>query len=139
MPRVNFDDLEYDDDGLVLHEGVLFTGDAFELHPDGALQWEGSYRSGRLHGVGREYYQTGEPKSEQVFTNGVSDGIGHEWSPDGALLTETHHARGILLKRSQRGEDGLMRVTFELTRDHPNYSLLTPELRARIDAGAGSA
>jgi len=129
MPRVNFNDLEYDVDGLVLHEGVLFTGDAFELYPNGALESEDSYRMGRLHGIGREYFPTGELKAEYGASNGVADGIRREWNAEGRLLKEEHYARGILLKRLEPDEKGDLHVTFELTPDHPNYQLLPAELR----------
>jgi hypothetical protein len=52
MTRVSWDDLEWDD-CLVAHEGLLFTGDAFELYPSGGLWSEESYLDGRLEGVCR--------------------------------------------------------------------------------------
>ncbi len=124
MPRVNFDDLEYNYDGLVMHDGIPFSGEAFELHPDGKISFEGSYDFGRLSGVSHEYYPSGTLKSEFLFRSGVRHGAGKEWYPDGKIRAETLYESGILLKRLEAGDDGQLRTTFELREDHPNYAVL---------------
>ena len=84
---------------------------------------------GRREGIRREYYETGELESEHRYRDGVFAGVGREYSRDGKTTTERQHAEGILLKQLTRTTKGDLRVTFELTPDHPNYSQLSPELR----------
>ena len=55
---------------------------------------EYSYLDGKLHGMNREYYPSGQIRRECNYNNGLRDGIAKNWEENGSLRHETEYKNG---------------------------------------------
>ncbi|WP_051704608.1 toxin-antitoxin system YwqK family antitoxin [Glycomyces sp. NRRL B-16210] len=83
--RIPAEDLEYHSEGYWLHNGARFTGVAFDLLPDGALD-EQTYLDGYLHGPDRSFRPDGTLADETWHRHGFRHGIRREFGPDGSFI-----------------------------------------------------
>ncbi len=65
-----------------------FTGIARDHDKKGALISEFPFKDGRFHGLVKEWYPSGKPKSETEFAAGLRSGRNIEWTEDGAVFSE---------------------------------------------------
>ena len=85
MKRVPESELDYPgDDGLYYHDGVPFTGVAYNRAGRG-LRTEEEYRDGLSWGAVRRWHPTGTPASEKQTVAGVFHGLCLEWDEQGRL------------------------------------------------------
>ncbi|MGV9320598.1 toxin-antitoxin system YwqK family antitoxin [Streptomyces sp. NPDC003660] len=111
--RIDIDDPEVDMDDAqrLLYRGVPFTGEVSE-HLAGALVSLDVYADGVPHGLCREWYRDGTPRSEGVVHRGLPRGESREWHPDGRLSRrQVFDADGLTLR-----EDDAWDETGRLTR-----------------------
>ncbi|MBV2363586.1 toxin-antitoxin system YwqK family antitoxin [Streptomonospora nanhaiensis] len=94
MTRVTEDDLESQDDGRVLYQGLPYTGEVAELAGDGTVVAVVSYERGREHGPWREWYPDGRLKvAGRVEYGKGAVGTWRTWHPNGRLA-ERHDFDG---------------------------------------------
>ena len=74
MPRVDLDDVEWNDFALVTHNGEPFTGEVVEKTSTGAVVAVTDYTGGMEEGPSTEWYPSG---------------VHQEWHLDGHLAAET--------------------------------------------------
>jgi antitoxin component YwqK of YwqJK toxin-antitoxin module len=86
--RVDFDEVNWDDDALVIHDGVPFTGEVVEKAPNGAIVAVTGYVDGYEDGPSTEWYPTGELKARGVTRLGRAVGVHQVWYRNGQLATE---------------------------------------------------
>ena len=120
MPRVDIDDLEFEDT-VVLHDGKLFTGTSVEEWAPGKLRAEQDWEMGRRHGVLREYSEDGQLLSEVPYQYGVLHGLGRWWHPNGQLATEKEARFGTVLSRREWNAAGELTGEFKLDENDPLY------------------
>lgn len=82
--RVNYDDLEFDDD-LALLDGEPFTGTVFSLHVDGSPESEGQYVDGLPEGVQQEWFRSGQPARRWIAVRGAGASESWAWHENGQL------------------------------------------------------
>lgn len=81
-PRVNYDDLELDDQ-LALLDGVPFTGIVYSERPDGTIESEGQYRDGLPDGVQQEWYAGGQLERRWIAVRGNGPSEERTWHRNG--------------------------------------------------------
>lgn len=75
-------------------------------------------------GPARDWYPSGALKGDSQYREGVQHGIAREHTEDGEVRSEAVYEYGILLSRSERGEDAQLREVYRLADDSPNRRLL---------------
>jgi antitoxin component YwqK of YwqJK toxin-antitoxin module len=68
-----------------------------------------NYRNDIREGYTRYYYADGKLKLEIPFVNGVEQGFGKEYGPDGTIITLTEYKRGFIVDRlriNRKDQDG---------------------------------
>lgn len=87
--RVEITELESHNFGPAEHQGVPFTGTAFEVDDHGTIIAEVDYKDGIEDGPSREWYADGSLRAEGTNRNGIPVGEYREWHPGGLLAEET--------------------------------------------------
>jgi antitoxin component YwqK of YwqJK toxin-antitoxin module len=121
--RVPDDEIEYDNDLTYSYRGKPFTGVSYDDVPGHGLS-EVSYVDGLQDGPARDWYVSGQPKSETLFRRNVRHGLSRVFREDGTLASEEIWDLGIHIRSSIFGEDGTERIAFELSEENPNYRIL---------------
>ena len=124
MNRVNIIDIEFNDDYSYRHRGVLFTGVAYECRRDGTLVSEMTFVDGIKEGESREWYPTGNKRTETNYKYNTLHGLGMEWFETGGQKRRTIHELGVLIESDEWDEDGNPVSSYRLTETHPNYEVL---------------
>jgi antitoxin component YwqK of YwqJK toxin-antitoxin module len=124
MIRVNFDNLDYTDEGLHVWQGKPFTGIAYENFPNGQRQSEVTFIDGIKNGTTREWYPSGHLETEQHIVHGSKHGECREWFENGQLKIETTYEFGILVRKKVWNETGELVQEFEITEHDNLYSVL---------------
>lgn len=88
MIRVDFDEVSWDDDSRVVHNGVWFTGEVVEKTRSGEIVAVTSYWNGVEDGQSTEWYPSGQLKARGVARYGQAVGAHQVWHPNGQLATE---------------------------------------------------
>jgi antitoxin component YwqK of YwqJK toxin-antitoxin module len=55
-------------------------------HPNGQLEWEGTFVDGSPHGIQRRWYPNGVLSDETPIQNGTYEGVGKHWNDKGELV-----------------------------------------------------
>jgi antitoxin component YwqK of YwqJK toxin-antitoxin module len=86
--RVDFDEVDWDDDLLLIHDGAPFTGEVVEKTRDGAVVAVTGYTDGYEDGPSTEWFPTGELKFHGVARRGWAVGVHQVWHRNGRLASE---------------------------------------------------
>jgi antitoxin component YwqK of YwqJK toxin-antitoxin module len=121
LQEVDFDSLEQDDEGRMLHQGHPFTGTAIELRPNGVLASRMDYVDGVQDGWVRGWHENGVLNEETFYREGGVFGITREWYANGQLKLEEEIEHGIRLWGKAWNESGELVKDYVLPEDHPNY------------------
>ena len=109
MPtRINWDDLDTEDNYQYFWNDIPYTGIAFELHGNGQLSVEQEFEGGWMAGLTKEYYPSGQLKMEGDGNGSVFEGIARYWHKNGQLKTEYYHntKRGFYPYHKEWDEEG---------------------------------
>jgi len=87
--------------GVLESEGKMIVkkreGKWLFYHPDGkSIMSEENYKSGKLDGVYKTFYPTGEPTEISAYENGLQDGNYKKYSIKGFLYQDFNYAHGKL-------------------------------------------
>ncbi|PWW58365.1 hypothetical protein DFQ13_109158 [Actinokineospora spheciospongiae] len=105
--RVEYDDVETEDDLRVTHQGKPFTGEVVERAPGGQVVALTTYFEGMEDGPAAEWYPTGERKAEGAVSYGTAIGVHQTWHRNGTLAThDEFDPKGKLLVRRRWDENG---------------------------------
>ncbi|CCH15527.1 toxin-antitoxin system YwqK family antitoxin [Micromonospora lupini] len=105
--RVEYDDVETEDDLRVTYQGDLFTGEVVERSPQGQVIAITTYFNGMEDGLSTEFYPSGERKAEGSARYGTAVGVHQEWHRNGNLAARLEFDdQGKLLSRHRWAEDG---------------------------------
>lgn len=63
-------------------------------YPDGQKQQDCEYKNNMFHGLFQEWYEDGQIKIRQSFSEGLPDGPMKTWRQDGTLQLDVHYSRG---------------------------------------------
>jgi len=105
--RVHLDQIEdrVGPDGLFLAyrkgDTQPFTGKAFDLHPDGKMKEERTYRAGQETGPYRTWYPNGQKQEEVYHVNGSPNGRWLEWYANGQIEIKGTAKDGCAIGRFQ--------------------------------------
>lgn len=106
LPRVVYDDLEFDDQ-LALLEGVPFTGTVYANYPDGGMEVEFNYSQGLPAGIQRRWYPNGQLEQEWDAVRGRGSAWSREWYPNGVMKCERiDDANGLPSLLREWSQDG---------------------------------
>ncbi len=98
--------VEYDEKGTLLKKFSLkdakLDGSYSEWYENGSPRFEYNYVLGRLEGIQKEYYSSGQIKAISGFKDEKRDGLHEEWHENGILSRRVSFANG--LKDGQLGE-----------------------------------
>lgn len=107
--RVDYDDVETEDDLKVTHQGKPFTGEVVERGPGGVVVAITTYYEGMEDGPSYEWYPTGERKAAGSVRYGTAVGVHEEWYRSGALAAvDEFDDRGRHLSRRRWDESGAL-------------------------------
>ncbi|MFI6267290.1 toxin-antitoxin system YwqK family antitoxin [Micromonospora zamorensis] len=105
--RVEYHDVETEDDLRVTHQGELFTGEVVERSPQGQVIALTTYFKGMEDGLSAEWYPSGERKAEGSARYGTAVGVYEEWHRNGNPAARVEFdGQGKLLSRQRWAEDG---------------------------------
>ncbi len=117
-----------------------FSGNLFQLYPNGDTLFVRSYKNGKEEGVWKEFYpshsikeirffndgrkqsryiafwENGAKKLEYNFENGEYEGACREWLPNGMLLKEMNYKNGY--------EEGAQKAWYDDGRIRSNYTIV---------------
>ncbi|GAA3462176.1 toxin-antitoxin system YwqK family antitoxin [Saccharothrix longispora] len=91
--RVEADEVE-EDEGVVFHQGVPFTGEVVESRPDGTVLTLYTYLNGVEDGPYREWFDRERPYKEGEMRYGVPVGRHRRWHADGRLAADLLFGEG---------------------------------------------
>lgn len=121
ITRQNFEELDYDHEkNLNLFNGKPFSGIAFENNLDGTVN-EVMMVNGIENGICKEWYASGNIKSEGHLYNNIAHGIWWTWNKEGSLTKERIFEFGILVKEKIWDEQGELLSAFEIDENHPKF------------------
>jgi antitoxin component YwqK of YwqJK toxin-antitoxin module len=109
VERINIMDPEVDQDiaERYLYRGELYTGEAVELGPDGAVRGLWTLTDGLEDGPQRGWYPDGTLQSDGVCRRGTPVGEWRSWHPNGQLESlRVFTDNGDLLSASDWAPDG---------------------------------
>jgi antitoxin component YwqK of YwqJK toxin-antitoxin module len=104
-PRVNEEELEYDDDQRI-HRGQPFNGIGFLIYPNGQLRSEALYRDGFKEGIVRDWHANGQLMEEWIAKHGQATGEIREWHANGQLRAVRLVEFGAQIERREWDEQG---------------------------------
>ncbi len=103
--RVEYTEIEFDDNLIYYYRDMPFTGTTFRLHSNGILSWEQSFVNGMETGFIRRWYPNGQMKSESPPMN-IKNSIYREWYPNGRLQEIGRCIYGRTIERKHWDEVG---------------------------------
>jgi len=74
-------------------------------HANGTIRGEWSTVGGKMEGIHRQWYDTGQLFAEATFRNGLAEGLVREWTRDGQLTLEANMVGGVYSGRYRRWWD----------------------------------
>ena len=128
--RLPHSELEYHQNLVHRWRGKLFTGVGYDDTSPSGLS-EVTFHNGAQEGPARDWYPSGVLKGESFFRESVQHGVAKEYSEDGEVASEAVYEYGILLSKSERGDDGELREVYVLAAESPNRRLLERFRRER--------
>lgn len=135
MLRINYEDLDYDDEGTYRYKGTPFTGIAFDLFPEGKVSCEWIMIDGHEEGIRREWYPSGVVLGEYSYSANAPHGLQLEWYPDGKIKRESICEFGIEVKAREWDPSGNLTLSVEIQPSDWAYKLLNLKRSAWGDAG----
>ena len=91
--------------GLKYFESNLYTGVVYINHKNRKVWKEGSYVDGKLQGLSKGYYESGQLWFEQDISNGNYIYI-KKWHKNGQLMSEQHNKKGRISSYKEWDETG---------------------------------
>lgn len=128
--RVPDDVLDYDENLVYTYQGERFTGVGYDEVPGYGLS-EISYVDGLQEGPTRDWYPSGQLKSEWMYRANARHGHSREYREDGTLVSEAIYEYGVRVRSRTFAEDGSVVDRFDLSEESPTFKLLQ-RLRARF-------
>ncbi|MEO3789050.1 hypothetical protein ABGB14_02495 [Nonomuraea sp. B10E15] len=104
--RITMNDLEYDLDQRVRHQGTLYSGTACEFYADGTVMTEQTFEQGIPHGISRAFYPDGSIESEWRLDHGRRHGSHLRWHQNGQLAEDQNYDHGKLISSQAWHPDG---------------------------------
>lgn len=123
LPRVKDDQLDFDENLIYYLDGRRFTGIGYEEVPGKEIS-EIKYVNGVQDGPAREWYPSGQLKSESIYRDNVLHGHDRKFREDGSLASEKHYEHGVLVRSVEWDENGHPVSSFEISEDSPSYDIL---------------
>ena len=71
-----------------------YTGEFFQLYPNGNRQFSGLLKGGKRYGLQTIWYENGNKKSEGIVKDGKRNGLWTWYFEDGRKALESHHKDG---------------------------------------------
>ena len=105
LPALGFGDMksvDADDDrlrhqnGVLLLDGMAFTGELLSHHADGVMQSLIDYQNGKRDGRHLSWYDESQIKSEAFYIAGRRNGEARGWWPDGQIQYQRVFKNGLL-------------------------------------------
>ena len=124
MPRVDFEELDLDDEQLIVWNGRPFTGIAVEFFPDGTLCSEVPHLEGVRHGLIRAWYPSGQLRKEANLWQGGLHGYKREWDEQGHLVSDELGELGIGIAEKRWDEQGRLIRDWRIGTKDNLYELL---------------
>jgi len=121
--RIPDDEIDFSDDLIYFYAGKRFTGVSYDDVPGYGLS-EITYLDGLQEGPARDWYASGQLKSEANFHRNVRHGVSREWAESGELQKEDLYEFGVHVRSHVFGDCGEVTVAFELSDESPNFALL---------------
>jgi antitoxin component YwqK of YwqJK toxin-antitoxin module len=96
-------------DGVYYHEDMAFNGDIIDYHKNATLKFRYAVLDGRLHGIAKEFYATGQLKSEKHYVISKLYGKFTEYFETGQVRAEfdvklNAYGQGELIESLKIGE-----------------------------------
>lgn len=115
-------DLALRDGVLYLHDNPKpFSGTLVENYAPGKRKLAIEIRDGKAHGVSRGWFENGQQEVEELFVNGVSNGLRTRWYENGARRSVEHVEQGKLVGQYIEWHDnGQKAVDMTLDAGQPN-------------------
>jgi antitoxin component YwqK of YwqJK toxin-antitoxin module len=129
--RVLYDDIDYTDDDLYVYDGKPFTGIGFEIEQDGTVVSELEFVQGKLHGMSRGFYSSGQLEEETPYVNGLKHGVEREWFESGVLRREAILEFDVLMRSKVWNEEGKLIHEEERPPDDHLYKLVMARRTAK--------
>jgi len=123
MTRVPNDSLVFKE-GMMLLDGVPFTGIGEVLDATRGLIAEYEYRNGLKWGESRVWYSPGVRFQQGLFFMGTGHGKHREWYRNGTLKKELDYDLGYVVRRKVWDEDGDLIEDYKLQESEPKYESL---------------
>ena len=124
MKRLDYSELEYNEDGLYYHDRVPLAGVAFTVDRNEEVASEADFRDGLEWGVSRRWFHPGRPALVRETSRGVLHGQAKEWHPNGQLASEEQHELGICPRRRRWNKSGELVEDFTIRESDADYQTL---------------
>ena len=108
LPRVDFDEIEFNDDDLAFLNGEPFTGIVVAVHPNGARA-ENGYRNGVIEGLQRKWYPSGQLEKEGIVVCGQGTSTVTEWYENGQMKRRAYCRFGFPVRVQEWTQHGQLR------------------------------
>ena len=104
---INYDDITVVDGIAYLKSDMsILNGIVKRWHDNGQLEFEATYKDGKVDGVTKMWHYNGQLKVEGTFKDGKENGIRKQWEENGQLLNEGTFKDGELISEKKWDEDG---------------------------------
>lgn len=91
---VNVQKLSFNDKGLMVLNGQLFSGKAVDYYPDGTLSAADFYVDGRRSGSSKKWFKGGQLAFQAIYINGEREGLATSWWFNGNKRSQTFFVNG---------------------------------------------
>lgn len=137
MIRVKDSELDMTSNLLTLWNGLPFTGIAYESYEYAEKEYllsEMAFTDGMQDGPARDWYYLSEQiESEAHYLRGLLHGISREWSQTGQLLVEAEYEYSVLVYKRIWNEEGLLIDRFEVNKNDAKFQNLIHSRRKWIE------
>jgi antitoxin component YwqK of YwqJK toxin-antitoxin module len=106
IQRVEYDDIEFDDD-LALFNEQPFTGIVYEYYDIGQLAYEGFYDEGLPQGLQQDWYRNGQMEGKAYAIRGQGTSESWHWYENGIQKSYRKNDRnGFWVELKEWDEEG---------------------------------
>jgi len=105
--------------------GQPFTGIAYEMYDTKNIVYFCHYKSGFKHGPYRQFYESGNLKSEEIMEYGQTKSFRKIWFEDGKLQSLGEYEYGIELSYREWNPERQLIASKDIDKDGDMYELLT--------------
>jgi antitoxin component YwqK of YwqJK toxin-antitoxin module len=103
--RMSNDQISTDESGVKFHDSKPFTGVVYLNHKNGNVWKEAAYVDGKLQGVSKGFYESGQIWFEQEISNGQYIYI-KKWHDNGQLKSEQYYKKARVSSYKEWDQDG---------------------------------